>query len=184
MAGEEVEEMQLRRCVLIWIAVLAALAPAQEQGPQRADEIALQPLDIRNAARLADAESLHREAPAMQKAQCPPDDWAIALTLYNLGVIQRVRGNPSAALNSPQEARALYAPLSGASGRQMYARTLVETSNCLWLLKKPYDAEPLLREAAGIFSSLDPPDRVSEVLALNTLGGLFVQLSDPQGGQR
>jgi tetratricopeptide (TPR) repeat protein len=160
----------------------AAVMPPPQTTEETAGYAELATLSPSSAAELAREETFYRRLLAKQQSALPPDDPATAVVLHDLGVVLRIRGDSRAALKLFEQARDTFA--SSPRTRWRYARALVEIANCDWALKKPYDAEPLLRQAISIFSSLDPPDTVGTAVALNTLGSLYLELSDPEGGER
>lgn len=129
--------------------------------------------------RYATAERLHEQALPLHKAVLPADHELVTTALHNLGVLARIRGDYDTATKRLNEALSL-APRD--SVRR--ADTLNALASVYTARKRPFDAEPLVREAITILESAPQPDYLELADAFNSLGMLHLVLDDAEGAER
>lgn len=133
------------------------------------------------AGRYADAEPMFRQALAEHRALGPTQHSYVMAELHNLGVIVRKRGDLPQSLDLLQESLAINRELKAA---RPSAFTLIELANTYRAMDKPFDADPLVREAIEISRALEPPDPRLYATACNTYGALHIRLQDADGAER
>lgn len=134
----------------------------------------------------AEAERLHREALAVFEAKYPERQASIAVSLHNLGVLARKRGDDKEAEVLFDRVLEIRANLSdqGTDASADRAATLIEIANLWHSRHKPLEAERPVREAIAILEASPVGNEAALSAAYNTLGVLHVDLSDPEGGER
>lgn len=143
------------------------------------DHFYLQALAAYDQGRFDEAERLHRRALALHRDRLPAGHPLIATALTNLGVLSRIRGDL-------KQAEAL---LNDSLSRQPRptpdrAAALIALANVHSARRKPFMAEPLVREAVAILEGFDAPDPRALPAALSSLGALHLELDDPEGAER
>lgn len=146
------------------------------------DDIAKRAVAAYDIGNFAEAERLELEALKQFEATHPPDHASIATSLHNLGVLARTRGDLKQA--ERYLSRVLDIRASQPWARAEYASTLIEVANLWQIRKKPYLAEPPLREAIEILEGNPQGNQVALSAAYNTLGSLHITLGDPDGAER
>ncbi len=172
--------MRWATCLLL-TAVVSAQEPASKTLLQQASEAYREAISLCDEGRFLEAEPVFQRALAAHRSLAEGNERYIMAELHNLGVIARKRGdfvlslellNQSLAMNRKQNAL------------RATANSLIELANTYRALDKPYDADPLVREAITLSEQLTPPDHQVYATACNTYGALHMRLQDAEGALR
>ncbi|MGJ5815586.1 tetratricopeptide repeat protein [Paludibaculum fermentans] len=167
-------------CLLLTAAV-SAQEPASKTLLQQAAEAYRTATSLCDEGRFLEAEPVFQRALAAHRLLAEGNESYIMAELHNLGVIARKRGdfqqsldllNQSLAINRRQNAH------------RASANTLIELANTYRAMDKPYDADPMVREAITLSEQLSPPDYQVYAGACNTYGALHMRLQDIEGATR
>lgn len=169
---------------VICILLLSA-ASAQEQDVksklQRAAEEYREAIGLCGAGRYLEAERLFQHALAIHRRLPAGNENYIVAELHNLGLIARKRGAHQQSLDLLNESLTMNRERTDAHAT---AHTLIEIANTYRVMDKPYEADPVVREAIQLSEQLAPPDPKVYAIACNTYGALHIQLQDVEGAGR
>lgn len=161
-------------------AVSAQEAPVNPQMQQASDHYRAATA-MCEAGRYEEAEPLFRLALAEHRALGARQESYVIAELHSLGLIARKRGDFSQSLELLNESLTMNRARGAA---RPTVSTLIEIANTYRAMDKPYDADPIVREAIEMSHHLDPPDPRLYATACNTYGALHLRLEDVGGASR
>lgn len=172
--------MRWATCLLLTAAV-SAQEPPSKTLLQQASESYREATTLCEAGRYLEAEPFFQRALAAHRLLAEGNESYITAELHNLGVIARKRGDFEQSLDLLNQSLAVSRKRNAARSG---ANTLIELANTYRAMDKPYDADPLIREAITVSEQLSPPDHQVYAGACNTYGALHLRLQDPEGAIR
>ncbi|MGC4048673.1 MAG: tetratricopeptide repeat protein [Paludibaculum sp.] len=166
---------------LLLTAAVSAQEPATKTLLQQAAEAYREATSLCDAGRYLEAEPYFQRALSSHRQLAEGNESYIMAELHNLGVIARKRSDFEQSIELLNQSLALSRKRNAARSG---ANTLIELANTYRAMNKPYDADPLIREAITMSEQLSPPDHQVYAGACNTYGALHLRLQDPEGAIR
>ncbi|WP_321476251.1 tetratricopeptide repeat protein [uncultured Paludibaculum sp.] len=167
-------------CILVTAAASAQESDVKSQ-LQKASDAYREATVLCDAGRYQEAEPLFQRALTFHRSHPEGNEGYVMAELHNLGVIARKRGDHQRSLDLLGESLAMN---RRSNATRSTAITLTEMANTYRAMDKPYDADPLVREAITLAEQLDPPDPHTYATACNTYGALHIRLQDVEGASR
>ncbi|QOY85021.1 tetratricopeptide repeat protein [Paludibaculum fermentans] len=173
--------MHWATCLILLSAAVFAQEPAPKTLLQQASEAYRDATSLCDAGRFLEAEPVFQRALAAHRLLAEGNQSYIMAELHNLGVIARKRGDFVQSLDLLNQSLAISRKQNAIRAS---ANTLIELANTYRAMDKPYDADPLVREAITLSEQIVPPDYQVYATACNTYGALHIRLQDVEGATR